>query len=63
MYSFDTAKKMAKSMAFHFGTAYINLDRRCGYYVTSCSTSNTVGRMTKAGKFSIYPIYKKTEEQ
>ena len=58
MYNFDTAKKMAKSMAFHFGTAYINLDRRCGYYVTSRSTSNTIGHMTKAGKFSVWTIQK-----
>jgi hypothetical protein len=58
MYSFDTAKKMAKSMAFHFGTAYINLDCHCGYYVTSCSTNNTIGRMTKAGKFSVWVTQK-----
>ena len=55
---FKAAKAMAQSMASRFSVAYINFNRQCGYYVTSCQTSNTIGHMTKAGKFVVWDMQK-----
>ena len=55
---FKTAKAMAYSMVSRFNIAYINFNRQCGYYVTSRQTSNTIGHMTKAGKFIVWDMQK-----
>ena len=55
---FKAAKAMAQSMASRFNIAYINFNGQYGYYVTSCQTSNTIGHMTKAGKFSVWVMQK-----
>ena len=52
------AKSMAQNMASCFNIAYINFNRQCGYYVTSCQTSTTIGHVTKAGKFVTWDMQK-----
>ena len=50
--NFRIAKDMAMVLASRFGVGYVNYTNG-GYYATSCSTSHTVGTMSKAGKFSV----------
>ena len=52
--SFKTVKNMARAMSSRFGVAYVNYNKKCGYYVTSCSTSNTIGSFSKAGRFKVW---------
>ena len=50
--NFRIAKDMAMALASRFGVGYVNYADG-GYYATSCSTSYTIGTMSKAGKFSV----------
>ena len=49
---FKAAKAMAHSVALRFGHGCVNYSETCGYYVTSCFTNNTIGLVSKAGRFT-----------
>lgn len=53
-YDFRLAKDMARTLASRFGIGYINYVEHDGYYATTFQTANTIGTMTKTGKFSVW---------
>ena len=53
-YDFRIAKDMARTLASRFGVGFVNYVPHDGYYATTFQTANTIGTMTKAGKFSVW---------